>query len=76
MGLIGLTRTQVLYIYESTKVIIINKNKDPAFQIVIPSIKGFNNSQELLVVSFIANLGRDNFLKKKDYWILFTNFRQ
>lgn len=44
-----LTKTQILSIYKLPKLVIINKDKNlrfAALQIVIPSLKDFNDSQE------------------------------
>ena len=49
---------------------VVPKDKDfvfKALQIVAPSLKGFNNSQELIIMSLVANLGGDHFLKEKGY---------
>lgn len=49
---------------------MVNKNKNLVFttlQVVVPSLKNFNDSQELFVVSLVASLDRDHFLRKKDY---------
>lgn len=39
-----------------------------------PSRKGFNNSQQLLIMSFISSLGGDYFLREKGYRVLLANF--
>lgn len=47
LGLLNLTRAQVLYIHKLIKVIVIHKNKNlifVAFQIVALSLKCHNNS--------------------------------
>ncbi len=44
-------------------------------QVVAPSLKGFNNSQELLIVGFVPSLSGNYFSKEKGYWVLLTNFR-
>lgn len=47
LGLTDMTRTQVFCINELTEVIIVCNNKDfvfASFQVMTPSIKGFNNS--------------------------------
>ena len=77
LGLADLTRAQVFYIYKLTKIIIISKNEHlifVAFQLIALSLKDFNNSQQLLIISLVLSLNRDHFLKKKSYWILLTNF--
>ncbi len=66
MGPADLTRAQVFQIPESTEVIMVSKNKDlvfAAFQVVAPSLKGFNNSQELLIVSLVLSLSEDHLLR-------------
>ncbi len=45
-----------------------------AFQVVAPSIKGFNNGQELLIVSFISSLNGDHLLREKGYWVPLAHF--
>ncbi len=57
---------------------MINKDEDfvfIAFQVVAPSFKSFNNSQELLIVSLVPSLSRDYLLREKSYWMLLTIFR-
>ncbi len=47
LGPADLTRAQAFCIHELTEVIIVSKDKDlvfAAFQVVAPSLKGFNNS--------------------------------
>ncbi len=44
---------------------MVSKDKDlifAALQVVAPSLKGFNNSLELLIVGFISSLSRDHLL--------------
>ncbi len=56
---------------------MVSKNEDlvfTAFQVVTPSLKGFNNSQELLIVGFVPSLSGDHLLKEKDYWVPLANF--
>ncbi len=68
LGLVDLTRAQAFCIHKSTEVIIISKDKDlifAALQLVAPSLKGFNNSQELLIVGFVPSLSEDYFLREK-----------
>ncbi len=45
-----------------------------AFPIVAPSLKGFNNSQELLIVSLVPSLSGDHLSREKGYWVLLANF--
>ncbi len=68
LGPADLTRAQAFRIYESTEVIIISKDEDLLFaavQVMAPSLKGFNNSQELLIVSLVSNLSGDHLSRKK-----------
>ncbi len=72
-----LTRAQTFYIHELTEVIMVSKDKDlvlAAFQVVAPSLKSFNDSQELLIVGFVPSLSRDHLLREKIYWMLLANF--
>ncbi len=70
LGAADLTRAQAFCIHESAEVIVISKDEElvfATFQVVAPSLKGFNNSQNLLIVSFILRLSRDHLLRKKGY---------
>ncbi len=70
LGPIDLVRVQVFYIHELTEVIIVDKDKDlvfAAFQVVTPSLQGFNNSEKLLIVGFVLSLSKDHFLREKGY---------
>ncbi len=65
-----LTRAQVFCIHESTEVIMVSKDENlvfAAFQVVAPSLKGFNDSQELLIVSFVLSLSGDHLSREKSY---------
>ncbi len=56
---------------------MVSKDKDlefAAFQVVAPSLKGFNNSQELLIVGFVPSLSKDYLLREKGYWVPLANF--
>lgn len=54
LGLVNLSRAQSLSVHKTIKVIVINEDKDfIAFQVMTPSLKGYNNSQELLIASFV-----------------------
>ncbi len=56
---------------------MVSKDKDfvfAAFQVVVPSLKGFSDSQELLVVGFVSSLSGDHFLREKGYWVPLANF--
>ncbi len=77
LGLADLMRAQTFRIHESTEVIMVSKDKDfifAAFQVVAPSLKGFNNSQKLLIVSLVPSLSRDHLSREKGYWMPLTNF--
>ncbi len=77
LGPADLTRAQAFRIYESTQIIIVSKDEDlvfVAFQNVAPSLKGFNNSQELLIVSLVPSFHRDHLSREKGYWVLLANF--
>ncbi len=68
LGLIDLRRAQAFRIHELMEVIIVSKDKDlvfATFQVVTPSFKGFNNSQELLISSLVPSLSRDYLLREK-----------
>ncbi len=77
MSLLNLTKAQAFCIYELMEIVMVHKNKDfifVALQVVALSLKSFNNSQKLLVISLVAGLGGDYFLKAKDYKVSLTNF--
>ena len=79
LGLLDLIKAQAFCIHESTQVVVVCKNKKLLFvplQVVAPSCKGFNNSQKLLVMSLVAGLDKNDFLREKSYWMLLTNFRR
>ncbi len=77
LGPADLTRAQAFRIHESAEVIMVNKNEDlvfAAFQVVAPSLKGFNNSQELLIVGFVPSLSGDHLPREKGYGVPVANF--
>ncbi len=77
LGPAELTRAQAFRIHKSTEVIMVSKDKDlifAAFQVLAPSRKSFNNSQELLIVGFVPSLSRDHLSSKKGYWMPLANF--
>ncbi len=77
LGPTDLTRAQAFHIQKSTEVIMVSKDKDllfAALQVVAPSLKGFNNSQELLIVGFVPSLSGDHLSREKGYWMLLANF--
>ncbi len=56
---------------------MISKDEDLIFvalQVVAPSLKGFNNSQELLIVGFVPSLSKDHLSRENGYWVPLTNF--
>ena len=68
LGPLDLMKAQVLYIHESTEVVMVRKDKDlifAAFQVVAPSFKSFNNGQELLIVGLVAGLSGDHLSREK-----------
>ena len=78
LGPIDLIRAQVFCIHELTELIMISKDKNlvfAAFHVMTSSLKGFNNSQQLLIVSLVLSLSGDHFLRKRSYWMPLTNFR-
>lgn len=76
LGLLALIRAQVLCIHKSTKVIKVYQDNNlifATFQIIISSLKGFNNSQKLLIVNLVPSFGGDYYSKKKAtryYWLI------
>ncbi len=77
LGPANLARAQTLRISESTEIVVVSDDKDlifAAFQVVAPSLKGFNNNQELLVVVFVLSLSGDHFSREKGYWVPLANF--
>ncbi len=70
LGPADLTRAQAFRIHESTEVIMVSKDKGlicASLQVVTPSLKGFNDSQELLIVGFVPSLSGDHLLREKGY---------
>lgn len=70
LSLADLAKAQTLCIYKIIKVVIVNENENfilATFQVVAPSFKGFNNSQKLLVISFISSLNRNYLSGEKIY---------
>ena len=67
LGTPDLAKTQVFCIYETTKVVMISKNKDLIFAtcwIMPPCFEGFNNGQKLTVVSFVSSFGKNRFTQE------------
>ena len=57
LGPADLSGAQTLCIHKTTEVIMVRKNKNlilAAFQIVMPRLEGFDNSQKLIVVGLIS----------------------
>ncbi len=76
LGPADLTRAQTFCIHKLTEVIMVSKDEDLvfiAFQVVTLSLKGFNDSQELLIVSLISSLSREHLSKKKGYRVSLGN---
>ncbi len=70
LGPADLTRAQGFCIQELTEVIMVSRDKNlvfAAFQVVVPSLKGFNDSQMLMIVSLILSLSGDHLLREKGY---------
>ena len=79
MGPADLARAQAFRIHKLMKVIMVNEDKDlvfAVFQVVAPSLKGFNDSQELLIIGLVLRLSGNHFSKEKGYWMLLANFKQ
>ncbi len=80
-GLLGpadLAGAQILCIHKSTEVVVVSEDEDlvfTTFQVVAPSLKGFNDGQELLIVSLVSSLSRDHLSREKSYWVPLANFR-
>ena len=69
-GQADLFGAQTLCTYETTKIVMIRKDKHPvltAVQVVALCFEGFNNSQKLTVVSFILYFCWNYFPQKKRY---------
>ncbi len=70
LGPVDLTKAQTFCIHKLTEVIMVNKDEDlifSALQVVVPSLKGFNNSLELLIMGFVPSLSEDHLLREKCY---------
>ena len=46
-----------------------------ALQIIAPGLKGFNYSQQFLIVGFVPSLCWDHFPREKDYRVLLAGLR-
>lgn len=74
MDLLG---TETLYIYELIEVILFGEIEDfmlAVFQVLVPSFKGFNNSQKIFIVGFLPAQSWDHLSGKKDYGMPLANF--
>ena len=72
LGLADLSGAQALCIHETTEVIVIRKDENlmlATFEIVVPRLKGLDNSQKLTVVGLIPSFYRNHFPKKERYWV-------
>ena len=68
LGPSDLARAQLLCIHESTEIVVVCKDVNlvfAAFKLVMPSLKGLNNNQELLIIGLVAGLNRDYLSKKR-----------
>ncbi len=77
LGLADLMRAQAFRIHKLMEVIMVSKDEDlifAALQVVAPSLKGFNDSQELLIVGFVPSLNGDHLSREKGYWVPLANF--
>lgn len=75
---VDLVRAQTLYIYKLTEVVVVSEDKDlifAVFQVVVLSLKSFNNYQELLIMGFVPSHNKDHLLRKNGYWVPLANFR-
>ncbi len=77
LGPVDLAGAQTLCINELMEVVVVSEVDDlvcVAFQVVAPSLRGFNNSQELLVMGFVPSLSGDHLSREKGYWVPLANF--
>ncbi len=77
LGPADLMRAQAFCIHKSAEVIMVSKDEDlvfVAFQVVVSSLKSFNNSQELLIMGFVPSLSGDHLSREKGYCVLLANF--
>ena len=73
-----LPRTQAFSIHELAEIVVIGKLKNlisVALQVVAPSLKGFNYSQQFLIVRFVPSLRRNHFSREKRYGMPLTRLR-
>lgn len=72
-----LPRAEVFDIHKLTKVIVVGKNKNLifiTFQVVVPSLKDFNDGQKYLIIDLIMTLSKNHLLWEKSYRVLLANF--
>lgn len=72
LGLANLPGAQALCIHESPKVVVVSEDEDlifAAFQVVAPSLKEFNDSQKLLIVSLVSSFCRNHLFREKGHWM-------
>lgn len=77
LGPPDLSGAQALCIHELAKVVVVGEHKDfvfAAFQVVAPSLEGFNDSQKLLIVSLVPGLSRYHLSGEKGHRVPLTNF--
>lgn len=75
---LNVSGTQNFSCHKLTKTIVINENNIfvfVAFKIMVPSFKGFNNSQELLILHFILGFSQNHLFRKKSHQVQLINFR-
>ena len=73
LGPVDLSGAQILRIHEVIKIVVVCEDKHlvlAIFQIVMPYLKGFDNSQKLAVMGFILSFCRNHFSQKERYQIL------
>ena len=72
LGPANLSGVQALCIHETTEVIVVCKDENlmlATFQVVIPRLEGFNNSQKLTVVGLLLCFCWNHFPQKEGYWM-------
>lgn len=70
MNLLDLRKAQSFYINKLIKIVIVSKDKHlilSAFKIVASSFKSLNNSQKLIIMSFITSFCKNYLSKEKNY---------
>lgn len=72
LRLLNLPGTQVFYIHEVAKIVMICKNKNfifTTFEVIWLGLEGFRNNHQLIVISLISRLYQDYFLGEECHWI-------